>query len=150
VSRPWLPPASHRLDLSGESDRQMRIEHIGYQVSDPAKVAAWYVEHLGFRIMRRMGQSPWAHFLADDSGQVMIEIYSNPDVPTPDYASIDPLILHLAFVAEDIEGERRRLLGAWATAVGEIEETPAGDRVAMLRDPWGFPIQLCKRAEAMI
>ena len=55
-----------------------------------------------------------------------------------------------AFVAEDIEGERTRLLAAWATAAGEIEETPAGDRVAMLRDPWGFPIQLCKRAEAMI
>ena len=128
----------------------MKIEHIGYQVSDPVKVAAWYVEHLGFRIMRQMEQSPWAHFLADDSGQVMIEIYSNPDVTMPDYPSMDPLMLHLAFVAEDIEGQRRRLLGAWATADGEIEETPAGDRVAMLRDPWGFPIQLCKRAEAMI
>ena len=128
----------------------MKIEHIGYQVSEPVKVAAWYVEHLGFRIMRQMDHSPWAHFLADDSGQVMIEIYSNPNAPMPDYASMDPLVLHLAFVAEDVEGERRRLLGAWATAAGEIEETAAGDRVAMLRDPWGFPIQLCKRGEAMI
>ena len=128
----------------------MKIEHIGYQVSEPVKVAAWYVEHLGFRIVRKMEQSPWAHFLADDSGRVMIEIYNNPNAPMPDYALMDPLALHLAFVAEDIEGEHRRLLGAWATADGEIEETPAGDRVAMLRDPWGFPIQLCKRAEAMI
>ena len=138
------------MALPGESDRQMRIEHIGYQVSDPVKVAAWYVEHLGFRIVRQMEQSPWAHFLADDSGQVMIEIYRNPSVPMPDYASMNPLILHLALVTEDIEGEHRRLLGAWATAEGEIEKTPTGDRVAMLRDPWGFPLQLCKRAEAMV
>mgnify|MGYP002641976799 CR=1 FL=1 len=128
----------------------MKIEHIGYQVLDPVKVVAWYVEHLGFSVKRRMEQSPWAHFLADDSGQVMIEIYHNPDAPMPDYASMNPLVLHLAFVAEDVEAERDRLLAAWATADGEIEETPAGDRVAMLRDPWGFPIQLCKRAKAMI
>jgi catechol 2,3-dioxygenase-like lactoylglutathione lyase family enzyme len=128
----------------------MRIEHIGYQVSEPVRVAAWYVEHLGFRVMRKSDQSPWAHFLADDSGRVMIEIYSNPNAPMPDYAALDPLVLHLAFSTEDVERERQRLLAAWATADGEIELTPAGDHVAMLRDPWGFPIQLCKRSQPMV
>ena len=128
----------------------MKIEHIGYQVPDARKVTAWYVEHLGFRVMRKMDQAPWAHFLADDSGQMMLEIYSNPDLPMPDYASMDPLVLHLAFVAEDIEAHRNRLLAAGATPEGDILETPTGDRMAMLRDPCGFPIQLCKRAEPMI
>ena len=119
--------------------------------TDPyVKVAKWYVGHLGFRIMRQMDQAPWDHFLVDESGRAMIEIYSNPNAPMPDYAAMDPLVLHLAFMAEDIEGERRRLLEARATAVGEIEKTPLGDRVAMLRDPWGFPLQLCKRAATMI
>ena len=128
----------------------MKIEHIGYQVEDPAEVARWYVDHLGFQIKRKMDESPRAHFLADGSGSVMIEIYNNPDAPMPDYASMDPLVLHLALAADDVETHRARLLRAGATAVGPAVRTPVGDLVAMLRDPWGFPVQLCKRAEPMV
>jgi hypothetical protein len=28
--------------------------------------------------------------------------------------------------------------------------TAAGDNLIMMRDPFGFPIQLCKRAKAMM
>ena len=33
---------------------------------------------------------------------------------------------------------------------GDISVTPAGDQLAMLRDPWGFAIQLAKRNQPMI
>ena len=72
----------------------MKIEHLAVQVDDPVNVARWYVEHLGFTIKRRTVESPYAHFLADDSGGVMIEIYHNPSAQVPDYKSMDPAILH--------------------------------------------------------
>ena len=127
----------------------MKIEHFAYQVEDAAAVSDWYFEHMDFSVKRGV-DSPFAvRFLADGSGDVMIEIYNNPKVTTPDYASMDPLILHLAFVCDDIPGTIERLVAAGATLLLE-ETTPLGDSLAMLRDPWGLAIQLCKRAEPMV
>ncbi len=42
------------------------------------------------------------------------------------------------------------LADAGATADGDIAVTPAGDRLAMLRDPWGFCAQLVERADPML
>lgn len=128
----------------------MRIEHAAYTIQDPPAAATWYVEHLGFRIARAMDQAPFTHFLVDGSGQVMIEIYHNARAPVPDYRSQDALITHLAFVCDTIEATRDRLLAAGATIDEDITQTPAGDTVVMLRDPWGFAIQLCRRAEPMV
>lgn len=128
----------------------MRIEHIGYMVENPVRVAQWYVEHLDFKVKRSIDESPYAHFLADGSGQVMIEIYNNPEAAVPDYAKMNFLVLHLAFSVADVDAERERLISAGASAEGEAFSTPGGDRIANLRDPWGFAIQLCRRAEPMV
>jgi catechol 2,3-dioxygenase-like lactoylglutathione lyase family enzyme len=128
----------------------MRIEHMAILVKDPPAVAKWYADHLGMRIVRAGGAPTYTHFLADEGDHVMVEIYYNPNVPMPDYASMDPLILHLAFVSDDMQRQREALLAAGATPAGEISTTPAGDELAMLRDPWGFAIQLAKRRQPMI
>ena len=128
----------------------MKIEHMAYQVEDPISVARWYVDNLGLTLARSAKVSPFMHFLADDGGHVMIEIYNNPDVAVPDYPAMDPLHLHLAFVSDDVVGDHRRLIAAGASSAGEIMSLDTGDTLAMMRDPWGFPIQLCHRAEPMI
>lgn len=128
----------------------MHIEHVGYMVQDPPAAAQWYCRHLGFRIARKTNESPWTHFLVDGSGRVMLEIYNNPKAQVPDYAATDPLVLHVAFTVEDVAAARTRLLAAGATADGDITVIPCGDQLAMLRDPWGLPIQLAKRAEPMV
>lgn len=128
----------------------MKIEHTAYQVEDPVALARWYHEHLGLSIKRSQAESPFGQFLADDGDTVMLEFYNNPKATVPDYRSIDPLVLHIAFWADDVEGTRARLLAAGATAEGEVVETPAGDHLAMLRDPWGIPIQFVKRVARMI
>ncbi|MCX5670690.1 MAG: VOC family protein [Planctomycetota bacterium] len=128
----------------------MDIEHIGYMVRQPAAAARWYVENLGLRIVRSGGPPADAHFLADTSGHVMIEIYNNPSAEVPDYAAMNPLVLHLAFETGDVEGECRRLVRAGAKAEGEITYAPNGDVIAIVRDPWGFPVQLAKRGAPMI
>ncbi len=128
----------------------MKIEHVAYQVQDPAAFARWYADHLGMTIKRVQADPPYGHFLADDGDAVMIEVYNNPKVAVPDYASIDPFILHVAFGVPDVAAVRARLIEAGATAVGDIQVSPAGDHLAMLRDPWGLPVQLVRRATPMI
>ncbi|HVT88793.1 MAG TPA: VOC family protein [Tepidisphaeraceae bacterium] len=126
------------------------VEHVAWQVNDPQAVAKWYIENLGFRVLRKMENSPFTHFIADAGGKVVLEIYNNPAVNVPAYPSMNPLHLHLAFATADPEAERDRLLSAGATVAENMIITPAGDKLIMLRDPWGFAIQLCKRSKPMM
>ena len=128
----------------------MKIEHIAFNVKDPLEMGRWYVEHLGFVVKRRTVDPPFAHFLADDSGTVMIEIYGNTEAPVPDYKNLDSRSLHLALVSRDVDADVKRLTAAGARLDGEPFTTPNGDRFAMLRDPWGISLQLVKRATPMI
>jgi glyoxylase I family protein len=127
----------------------LNVEHIAWNVSDPVAMAAWYVEHLGMRIVRRVPTPQQVHFLADSNGRVVIEIYSNPVDPIPDYSSMHPMRLHLAFAAPDPEAARTALVAAGATLVDE-QSLADGSRLVMLRDPWGLAIQLCARATPLL
>ena len=127
----------------------MRIEHVAWNVEEPAAVAEWYCEHLGFCVRRSADSPVPVRFLADESGQVMIEIYNNPAVQTSDYAAMDPLLFHVAFVCGDVAGTVERLVDAGAVLLSR-DTTPVGDELAMLRDPWGLALQLCCRADPMV
>jgi glyoxylase I family protein len=128
----------------------MRIEHVAFQMEDPVAAARWYCTHLGFTVKRSSTASPFGHFLADATGQVMVEIYRFPDVTVPDYKAMDARILHLALVVGDVAAERTRLLTAGAAPEGQVQANASGDRVVMVRDPWGFPVQLVSRAVKMV
>jgi glyoxylase I family protein len=109
----------------------MKIEHTAFQVADPVALARWYVEHLGLTVKRSQAESPFGQFLADSGDTVMLEFYNSPKADVPDYRAIDPLVLHIAFWADDVAAT-------------------AGDTVAMLRDPWGLAIQFVHRGSPMI
>jgi glyoxylase I family protein len=126
----------------------MRLEHAALQVSDPVAMADWYVKHLGCTVARSGGPPGHARFLT--AGPVLIEIYHNPSVPTPNYPSMHPLQLHLAFVSENLKADRHRLLQAGATVAEDYSTNPAGDELLMLRDPWGLGLQLVKRGIPML
>jgi catechol 2,3-dioxygenase-like lactoylglutathione lyase family enzyme len=128
----------------------MKIEHIAIIVKDPVAVSQWYTQNMGLRVVRSGGAPTFTTFLADEGNHVMIEMYTNLSITAPDYRSMDPLILHLAFTSYDIQSDYARLLAAGATPAGEISTTPAGDQLAMQRDPWGFAIQLARRNQPMI
>lgn len=128
----------------------MKIEHTAYQVADPVALTKWYVAHLGLRVKRAQTAEPFGVFLADDGDAVMLEFYANPKVSVPDYRAMDPLLLHLAFRADDVAADRTRLIAAGATADGDVVTTESGDTVAMLRDPWGLAVQLVRRRAPMI
>lgn len=126
----------------------MKIEHLAYAVHDPVAVARWYVEHCGLTVVRSTGAPTFTHFLSDGAGGI-VEIYNNPAVTPPDYRQMHPLLLHIAFAVTDLPAERQRLLAAGCTIAADTVTTPAGDQLTMLRDPWGFALQLCHRARTM-
>ncbi|MBI1249723.1 VOC family protein [bacterium] len=128
----------------------MKIEHFALQVADPVAMARWYVVHLGMTIQRSSNQSPFAHFLADDGGQMLIEIYRNEQFDIPNHGQVPPAHFHLAFITEDIEKDRVRLIEAGAKEEGPIGTQPNGDLVCFLRDPWGLTLQLCSRVEKLL
>lgn len=127
----------------------MKIEHLALNVADPTAMGAWYKAHLGMRIALGLTEAPYTHFLADDGDTVMIEIYCNQDAPIPDYASRDPLVFHLAFVSADPCADKARLMAAGATELKD-ETLDDGSLLITVRDPWGIPVQLCRRATPML
>ncbi|MCB1131128.1 MAG: VOC family protein [Verrucomicrobiae bacterium] len=125
----------------------MRIEHVAFNVADPVAMADWYVRHFGLRIVRHIAEPNQTHFLADDDSAIL-EIYHNPPDQVPDYASMDPLLFHLAFASADPEADATRLVEAGATFVSEVRPAD-GSILLMLRDPWGVAFQLCRKAKPL-
>lgn len=128
----------------------MDIEHFALNVPDPVAAAAWYAEHLGMRVVRALAPAPFTRFLADGADRVVVELYANAKAPVPDYRAMDPFVFHIAFAADDVRGTRERLLAAGAASTGEVTVNPDGDEMTFLRDPWGVPLQLVKRAAPLV
>ena len=127
----------------------MHLEHVALNLPDPVAAAQWYADNLAMRVVKSTPEAPFMHFVADSQGG-MLEFYRNPNGAVPDYPAMSPYTLHLAFAVENIEAERDRLLAAGATDASKIETTPTGDQLLFLRDPWGVPLQLLKRADPFI
>src|SRR5579859_1812965 len=123
----------------------MRLEHVALAMPDPVAAAAWYVEHLGFTVVRSFDAPPYAHFLAPPGGGTMLEIFRDGATAPLDHHGVDPMQGHLAFAVEDIDGEAARLVAAGGISGGPVTRTPAGDAYAIVRDPWGVPLQLVTR-----
>lgn len=128
----------------------MRVEHIAFNVSDPVAVAEWYGKHLGTRVLRQGGGPDFTTFIADESGNVIFEIYLNPPDAVPDYRNMDPLLFHIAWASDDLQATREKMIAAGCTVQADIRETPSGDQLLMMRDPWGLAIQFTKRRTPML
>ena len=127
----------------------MKIEHLALMVAEPKKMAAWYGENLGLKVLRSFEGKAEPHFLVDDAECVVLEIYNNHDFEVPDYRKMPPAVMHVAFLSEDCSVDFSRLLDAGATVVDEPATTELGDQFAMLRDPWGLAVQLVTRAKPL-
>jgi len=129
---------------------RMRLEHVAINVENPVAMAKWYCENLEMKIVRKGPAPVNAHFICDAQENMMLEIYLNPPDAVPDYASMNPLVFHIAFMVDDVKGVCRKLIAAGAKIVEDVSTTPDGDEFAILRDPWGISIQFVKRAESML
>jgi glyoxylase I family protein len=124
----------------------MKFEHFALNVRDARNVAAWYADHLGLAVLRSQTSEPHTHFLADETGRVVVEFYTNRAATIPDYEQAHPLSFHVGFVATDARATQRRLELAGAKLYKE-DQLPDGSILIMMRDPWHLPLQLCQRAK---
>ena len=127
----------------------MKLEHVAVNVSDPVAMADWYQRNLGMEVVLSMGDEPFTHFLRDSGGTMMLEVYKNPPDSVPQYADMDPLLLHFAFVSDDPNADKSRLLQAGASLISD-QHLDDGSHLVMMRDPWGLCIQLCKRGTNLL
>ena len=127
----------------------MRFEHFGINVPDPKAMAAWYVKHFKMSVLRAMKEDPFTHFLADESGRVCLEIYANKSVAIPDYLKQHPLKFHFAFEVDNPQKLSESLITDGAIFFEEVKPDERSHLI-MLRDPWGIPLQLCKRSAPML
>lgn len=122
----------------------MKLEHVAIDVSDPEAFIAWWCTNLGFR-----RSAEGSAFILDDSGTMGLEIYRTGETKTaPDYSAMNAMTLHIAFVSEDVKADAERLVAAGAKIEQLKIDTPEF-HMAILRDPWGVPVQLCKRAKSI-
>lgn len=128
----------------------MTIEHIGITVSDPLKMADWYVANLGCKELHRdVDDKHRAVFLADGEGTTVLELIWQTGVKATSALLDNTSQLHLAFTSADPAADRARLEKAGAAFVSEMKGAHEGEILTMLRDPWGNCIQLVRRGEGL-
>jgi catechol 2,3-dioxygenase-like lactoylglutathione lyase family enzyme len=127
----------------------MKIEHFGFNVTNPTEMAEWYVENFDLKVIRNLNTPPYTHYLADDNGAVMLELYHSPDDEVPNYAEKSPLMVHIAFATDDPDTDKCNLISAGATLLNENHFEDDSLLITM-RDPWGFPFQLCRRSLSIL
>lgn len=123
----------------------MIFEHFALNVPDVDKVVSWYTSNLGLKVVRQQKEAPFMTFLADSNDRVVVEIYYRPDETITDFTKQHPLTFHVAFVSENAEEDKQRLIAEGASLFEEVN-LEDGSHLVMLRDPWGMPLQLCQRA----
>jgi predicted enzyme related to lactoylglutathione lyase len=129
----------------------MMIEHVAFQHPDPIGAADWYGKNFQMKVVRESSGPSKCRFLADANGKTILEIYDqSAAAPMPDYPTLSPFNLHIAFGSADIAVDVERLVANGAKLIEAPNTIASGDQLAMLRDPWGVPVQLVKRAKPLL
>ena len=117
--------------------------HIAVICSDYEKAKAFYMDKLGFQLIRevyREAQQDYLRMLR--LGDTVLELFIRPDAPQRVTNPEAMGLRHLAFHVEDIEP-----VVAWLNGMG-IETEPIredkvnGGRFTFFRDPDGLPLEL--------
>jgi hypothetical protein len=106
----------------------------------------WYRDHLGFRILRSAGDdTEGVSFIVDSAGRTVLELGNLPEVASLDPRSLSPLQIHIAIECQDPTAKAQQLVGAGAEFIGESPRNAYPGEKVLVRDPWGFVIQLLNR-----
>ena len=120
-----------------------RMHHVAILVSDYRRSREFYVEKLGFPVLRehfRADRGDWKLDLKFGEGE--LEIFSAPDAPPrPSYPEAIGL-RHLAFHVEDVE-RAVQALEALGIPCEPIRTDPfTGGKMTFFHDPDGLPLEL--------
>ncbi len=119
--------------------------HTKLQVSDLDVAIRFYENAFGYALRsRRPGpQDSEIAFmrLPDEATEIQLCRYPEEDVVVPER------LMHLAFRVDDLDAVLSGALAAGASLTSEPYTLPSGSRVAFIRDPQGYDIELIQKPE---
>ncbi len=115
------------------------IEHVAIAAADPARLAQWYAEVLGFVIVYNSGRT---FFVRAPDGS-MIEIIS-AEGPREYHTMKDPGLRHIALAVKDFSGVYEKLRAAGVKFITEPSDSK-GVKVVFFEDPEGNYLHLIER-----
>ena len=118
-----------------------KTHHIAIICSDYRRSMDFYVEKLGFSVVREVWREERQDYLTMlQNGDVMLELFTKPDAPARPTQPEALGLRHLAFHVENVEAA-----AAWLNARG-VETEPIrtdpvnGGRMTFFPDPDGLPL----------
>jgi glyoxylase I family protein len=119
------------------------MEHVGLCAHDPKNLAGWYVETLGFRLVRALEEHR-TYFIRAQNG-VMLEIYPAKHQVEP-VDNVHRGFRHLALSTVDLDAEVARLRAGGLLVPEETLVLTPEMKLAFFRDPEGNLLHLVQRA----
>ena len=123
--------------------RLERMHHVAIIVSDYQRAREFYVEKLGFPVLRenfREERGDWKLDLKFGDGE--LEIFAIPGAPPrPSYPEAQGL-RHLAFRVDDVEAAVRELEARGVPCEPIRRDPYTGGRMTFFHDPDGLPLEL--------
>ncbi len=120
-----------------------RMHHVAIIVSDYERAREFYVEKLGFPVLRenyREDRGDWKLDLKFGDGE--LEIFAIPGAPPrPSYPEARGL-RHLAFRVDDVEAAVRELEERGVPCEPIRRDPYTGGRMTFFHDPDGLPLEL--------
>ena len=116
------------------------LEHVAIATPNPAGLAQWYVDHLGFRIVL---ENDGNYFIRAVNGSVVEFVHGEGAAPTP--TRTDPGIRHLAIEVSDFDVCYASLRDRGVKFLGEPFGAH-GNRLVFFTDAEGNIAHLVQRA----
>lgn len=127
------------------------LDHPAIACRDVRRLAGWYCETFGMRMVARNDADPPAIVIGFGEtltgGGAVIELMPAKD-PGPDpaaFARFQPGIRHVAFQVRDFDAAYATLRAAGVTFTTEPGEALGGGRTVLFRDPEGNELQIVER-----
>ena len=126
------------------------LDHPAIACHDVRRLAAWYCETFGMRVIARNDAEPPAMVIGFGetlNGGAVIELMPATDAgPSPaEFARFQPGIRHLALRVTDFDAAYARLRAAGVRFTTEPGEAVGGGRTVLFRDPEGNELQIVQR-----
>ena len=117
--------------------------HIAIICSDWAKTKEFYVDKLGFELIREVYRPEVDDFLRMiRQGDTILEVFIKPGYPERVTNPEAKGLRHLAFRVEDLEAAVRWLNDAGIQTEDIREDKANGGRFVFFKDPDGLPLEL--------
>ena len=120
-----------------------KAHHIAIIVTDWQKTKDFYIDKLGFTLIREEYRPAIGDYLRMiRQGEVTLEVFEKPDYPERVTNPEAKGLRHLAFHVQDVEAAVRWLNGLGIETEPIREDLVNGGRFAFFKDPDGLPLEL--------